>query len=68
MNGKKRPDGRKSVLAQAALATLAEGEAREREAVSLPALGFASLWRDAHSKAIRLIDLERRARFARVAN
>jgi hypothetical protein len=68
MNSKSRLDGRKCVLAQAALATLNERESREREIAAVGALApMSALLRDTRRGAIRLIDLERRARFSRLA-
>lgn len=67
MSGKTRPNGRNCMLAQAALATLNEQESREKEVAAIPALALAPVWREAKDGAIRLIDLERRARFARLA-
>ncbi len=71
MMRKKRPSGRDCALAQSALATLSEREQREQELVisASPGVGpVAAKWRDAHQGVIRLIDLERRARFARLAS
>jgi hypothetical protein len=70
---KKRPSGRDCALAQSALATmkLKEREQRDQELVAsaTPAMApVVAMWRDARKGAIRLIDLERRARFARLAS
>ncbi|QGM99443.1 hypothetical protein [Methylocystis parvus] len=67
---KKRPSGRDCALAQSALETLKERERREQELVASASPAIApvvAMWRDARKGAIRLIDLERRARFARLA-
>jgi len=66
---RKRPSGRDCALAQSALATVQERERREQElaASSARAPAFAIL-RNAQKGAIRLIDLERRAQFARLAS
>jgi hypothetical protein len=65
MSGRTRPDGRKCVLARAALATLKDQELREREtAAAAPTQAFAPVLRGMAGRGIRLIDLERRARFA----
>jgi len=71
---KRRPNGREGVVAGAALESMAESESREAGpppglaalAALAPGMG-ASLdsWRDKRQGVIRLIDLERRARFAR---
>lgn len=67
----KRPSGRERALAHAALETLKKDERREREIVAsggaLALAPVAAIWRGAERGAIRLIDLERRARFARLA-
>ncbi len=69
MSGDKRPDGRQCLLAQTALTRLNQRERRERELTSSNApFPFAAAWVEARRGAIRLIDLERRARFARVAS
>ncbi|WP_363349308.1 hypothetical protein [Methylocystis echinoides] len=70
MGIKKPPSGRSCALAQAALATLKTREKQERSIVvaSGATLGPLGLWRDVQGGAIRLIDLERRARFPRVAS
>jgi hypothetical protein len=66
MRNRNRPSGRDCALAQATLATLKESETPGRDA--LVAAAPAAIWREAQQRAIRLIDLERRARFARVAS
>lgn len=66
MSGRTRPDGWKCVLAQAALSTLKEKERHERE-MAFGSMLAPALRGVAHG-AIRLIDLERRARFARLAS
>lgn len=69
MSGKRQPKGCESAVAHATLATLNERETREREIASAAALSLApvsAMWRDTRRGAIRLIDLERRARFARL--
>ncbi|WP_457797388.1 hypothetical protein [Methylocystis sp. S23] len=66
---KKRPSGRDCALAQSTLEFLKERELRERELVASASPAIApvvAMWRDARRGAIRLIDLERRARFARL--
>lgn len=69
MGIKKPPSGRSCALAQAALAKLKISERQEKD-IAAPAGTLASLglWRSARGGAIRLIDLERRARFPRVAS
>jgi hypothetical protein len=67
---RKKPSARESVVAAATLESLIECESRQ--AVNAP--GMAALvalvpgttaWRENRQGVIRLIDLERRARFAR---
>jgi hypothetical protein len=68
---KKRPSSRDCALAQSTLELMQEREQRERDlAVSAsPAIApVIAMWRDARKGAIRLIDLERRAQFARLAS
>lgn len=68
---RKRPSGRDCALAQSALEKMQQCELREREFVAsaTPAIApVVTMWRDASRSAIRLIDLERRARFARLAS
>ncbi|PPD41675.1 MAG: hypothetical protein CTY15_13265 [Methylocystis sp.] len=70
MTRHRRPTGRESALAQAALETLKQEETRENEIAATAPLRIApvaAIWRSAGRGAIRLIDLERRARFARLA-
>jgi hypothetical protein len=68
-NKRRRPNGRDCVLARAALSSLSEretgGQANTASATPLIAPVLA-MWRDAQQSGIRLIDLERRARFARL--
>lgn len=64
---KRRPDGRESVLAGAALEALTAREREEDEMARLAALSpRVDAWRDNRRNAIRLIDLERRAQFSRI--
>jgi hypothetical protein len=68
---RKRPSGRDCALAQSTLEKMNEREGREQEAFAWanPAIApVVAIWRDGRSGAIRLIDLERRARFARLAS
>lgn len=67
---KRKPNGRESIVAAATLESMIEREGRE----AAPPPGMAALaalapgmgsWREKHRGVIRLIDLERRARFAR---
>lgn len=66
MSGEGRPHGRRCALAQTALATMKEREKQEREVASatVALAPTPALWLG----AIRLIDLERRARFAQLAS
>ncbi len=70
MGNKKLPSGRRYALAQAALTKLKIHEKREEERAAATGRTLASLglWREIGGGAIRLIDLERRARFPRVAS
>ncbi len=70
MTRNKPPGGRTCALAQAALAKLKLQEKQENEvaAATGAALASSGLWRELRGGAIRLIDLERRARFHRVAS
>ncbi|RTL86637.1 MAG: hypothetical protein EKK29_09150 [Hyphomicrobiales bacterium] len=69
MGIEKPPSGRRCALAQAALAKLKTREKQEKDhATAAGTLASLGLWRDMHGQAIRLIDLERRARFPRVAS
>ncbi|MBL1257038.1 hypothetical protein JJT62_09380 [Methylocystis sp. Sn-Cys] len=66
---KRRPSGRDCVLAGAALSSLKERERHERKIMASAAPMIApvvAMWRDAQQSGIRLINLERRARFARL--
>lgn len=67
---RKRPSGRECALAHSTLELLKERDQRERDlATASPAVGpVVALLRDAKRGAIRLIDLERRARFVRLAS
>lgn len=71
---KRKPNGRESIVAVATLESMIARESRE----AAPPPGMAALvalspdvdsrmdsWRDKRQGVIRLIDLERRARFAR---
>jgi len=67
---KRKPSGRDSVVAGATLESLnARERTRPGEAPGMAALAAivpaAPLWRDNDQRVIRLIDLERRARFSR---
>lgn len=66
MMRKRRPSGRESLVASAALEAMNGRETRHREAAELSAFvpGTAT-WSGSNRGAIRLINLERRARFAR---
>lgn len=64
---RRRPDGRDNLAASATLEKLKEREIREVEAEASSALFFGTVRRDDPRGAIRLINLERRARFARFA-
>ncbi|HEY8162306.1 MAG TPA: hypothetical protein VIF34_08580 [Methylocystis sp.] len=70
MRSKKgRPNGRECAVARAALSTLRERERGQRKNMASAAPAIApvmAMWRDAQQKGIRLIDLERRAHFARL--
>lgn len=64
----RRPGGHESVVAEATLEKLEAKDARERELAGLTAfMPEAARWRDSPRAAIRLINLERRARFSRFA-
>lgn len=67
MKNGKRPNGREGALARAALAALKAREERENDVAASAVSALAPMWRGAQQGAIRLIDLERRARFARLA-
>lgn len=67
---KRKPNGRESIVAAATLESMIEREGRE----AAPPPGMAALaalapdigpWRERREGVIRLINLERRARFAR---
>lgn len=69
MGIRKPPSGRSCALAQAALAKLKTREKQEKETtVATGRLASLGLWQEMRGQAIRLIDLERRARFPRVAS
>ncbi|MEF3366306.1 hypothetical protein V3H18_07145 [Methylocystis sp. 9N] len=66
---KRKLNGRESIVAAAALESMNEREGREAAPPGMAALaalapGMRS-WRETRRGVIRLIDLERRARFAR---
>jgi hypothetical protein len=63
MHSKRRPSGRDCALAQATLAIIDAREKREREARQPTIFG-----RDQRLNGVRLINLERRARFAQLAS
>lgn len=68
MSRKRRPNGRDNIVASAALEALNARAAREAEMAAPPALvPGAAAWRNNNRSAIRLIDLERRARFTRLS-
>ncbi len=67
---KRKPSGKESVVAGATLESLIEGEcAQPGHAPGMAALAAivpsTPLWRGNDQRVIRLIDLERRARFSR---
>ncbi|CCJ05469.1 hypothetical protein [Methylocystis sp. SC2] len=65
---KRSPSGRESVVAGATLESLIERERAQGHAPGMAALAAivpARLWRGNDQRVIRLIDLERRARFSR---
>ena len=67
---KRKPSGKESVVAGATLESLIEGErAQPGHAPGMAALAAIvpskPLWRGNDQRVIRLIDLERRARFSR---
>jgi len=66
MTQRRRPNGRDNIAATATLEQLKAHESREMEMAALASLipGTAA-WRNDNRGAIRLIDLERRARFSR---
>ncbi|MCC3247066.1 hypothetical protein LG047_17365 [Methylocystis sp. WRRC1] len=68
MNHRRRPNGRENIVASKALEELKTRESREAEMATLAAIipGTAA-WRNNKRGAIRLIDLERRARFSRLS-
>lgn len=71
MSGQRRPSGRDAALAQAMLAAIAEKERRAADVDAppgTPVLPALALRRWAPRRDIRLIDLERRAHFARLAS
>lgn len=70
MGIKKSPSGRSCALARAALEKLKSSEEHEKAGVVAAGATRAALGllRNMRSGAIRLIDLERRARFPRVAS
>jgi hypothetical protein len=63
MNSKKRPSGRDCALAQATLALIDMREKEARENTPIPVIS-----RDRRLTGVRLIDLERRARFVQRAS
>jgi hypothetical protein len=68
---RKRPSGRDCALAQSTLEKINEREGHEQDVFASANSAVApvvAIWRDGRSEAIRLIDLERRARFARLAS
>ncbi|MCQ4191268.1 hypothetical protein [Methylocystis suflitae] len=65
---KRSPSGRESVVAGATLESLIERERAQGHAPGMAALAAivpTPLWRGNDQRVIRLIDLERRARFSR---
>ena len=66
---KRRPSGRESVVAGATLESLIERERAQGHAPGMAALAAivpaTPLWHGNDQRVIRLIDLERRARFSR---
>lgn len=65
---KRWPNGRENLIAGSALESIKESESREREAAGLSALFPVKAARPDNSRgAIRLINLERRARFSRLS-
>ena len=68
MMRKKRPSGRDSLVAGATLEAMTGRETRVREVEELTAyIPGARAWSGVQRGAIRLINLERRARFARLS-
>lgn len=63
MNTKRRPSGRDGALAQATLAIMDAHDKAQRETAAPPAIV-----RGKRLTGVRLIDLERRARFVRFAS
>lgn len=62
---KRRPSGRENIIASAALEDLQARERRDAGMRALAARAPVTVWTAERARAIRLIDLERRARFAR---
>lgn len=68
MNYERRPNGRDSIVASGALEELKAREIREAEMAGLAAFIPGTVaWRKNGQRAIRLINLERRARFSRIS-
>jgi hypothetical protein len=67
---KKRPSGRECALAHSTLEFLKERDQHERDhvAATQAIAPVVAMFREAKRDAIRLIDLERRARFSRLAS
>lgn len=70
MSGKRRPDGRRCVLARTASPTLKkiEMETEKAAVLSVASAPTPATRRGATRCVVRLIDLERRARFAQLAS
>jgi hypothetical protein len=64
---KRRPSGRENIVAGSMLETMREQETREKDVALSSVLSGMAEWRGARRGVIRLINLERRARFARLS-